>query len=222
LIAEIPNVPSEAVPDRITPTAFLPASDASERKKVSMGMGGPSWARRSASTSVPSWMVMERFGGMTYTQPGFTFIPSWTCRTGIFVLRLNSSVIALSWVGSRCGMSTKAMPGFSGSGFSNSMNASRPPADAPTPTIMKVSSVRLVSSPAMTGLFFAMVCRAPAAPRPADPAFFSNLALALILFMQAGAPAPTSGASADYRLQYCRRGLLRAPKQRMNRDRGPV
>src|SRR5579862_3981206 len=31
-------------------------------------------------------------------------------------------------------MSTNAMPGFWGSGFSNSMKASRPPADAPTPT----------------------------------------------------------------------------------------
>src|SRR5215467_11190806 len=50
------------------------------------------------------------------------------------VARESSSVIALSWVGSRCGTNTKAIPGFAGKAFRRCVNASSPPADAPTPT----------------------------------------------------------------------------------------
>src|SRR5215469_2383463 len=50
------------------------------------------------------------------------------------VARESSSVIALSWVGSRCGANTKAIPGFAGRAFRRCVNASSPPADAPTPT----------------------------------------------------------------------------------------
>src|SRR5882724_3288175 len=45
--------------------------------------------------------------------------------------------MALSWLGSRCGTRTKAMPNRAGKAFKSCMNASRPPADAPTPTMGK-------------------------------------------------------------------------------------
>lgn len=50
---------------------------------------------------------------------------------------LVNEVPALAWSGSRCCTSTKPMPVSSGKCLSNSVNASNPPADAPTPTIRK-------------------------------------------------------------------------------------
>src|SRR2546422_7633356 len=55
--------------------------------------------------------------------------------TGIAVSRDNSEVSALSWVGSRCCTSTNAMPVRGGKCLSNCVIASKPPADAPMPTI---------------------------------------------------------------------------------------
>src|SRR2546425_6429091 len=55
--------------------------------------------------------------------------------TGIAVSRDNSEVSALSWVGSRCCTSTNAMPVRGGKYLSNCVIASKPPADAPMPTI---------------------------------------------------------------------------------------
>src|SRR5579883_2637628 len=65
-------------------------------------------------------------------------MPSCTCKTGSLVARPSNSVIALSWVGSRWGTSTNAIPERCGIAFISSMNASRPPAEAPTPTTGKL------------------------------------------------------------------------------------
>src|SRR6266436_8988293 len=61
-------------------------------------------------------------------------------QTGIEVSRDNSEVSALSCVGSRCCTSTKAMPVSLGSAFNNCVIASRPPAEAPIPTMGNESS----------------------------------------------------------------------------------
>src|SRR5713101_1112168 len=102
LIAANPNVPSEAVPERIIPIALLLWSSASERKKRSMGMGWPRVSVRAVSRNIPCEMVMSTLGGITYTWLGFTGVASATCLTGISVAFARSSVSALSWLGSRC------------------------------------------------------------------------------------------------------------------------
>ena len=55
--------------------------------------------------------------------------------TGIFVTFPRSSAIALSWSGSRCCTTTKAMPLSAGMFAKNVVKASSPPAEAPMPTI---------------------------------------------------------------------------------------
>src|SRR5216683_4811697 len=55
--------------------------------------------------------------------------------TGSEVARERICVSALSCSGSRCWTSTKPMPVSSGRDLSNCVNASSPPAEAPTPTI---------------------------------------------------------------------------------------
>src|SRR5579864_2680997 len=61
----------------------------------------------------------------------------------MLVARASSSVIALLWVGSRCETRTNAISGSCGRALSNSVKASRPPADAPTPTTGKVGAFGL-------------------------------------------------------------------------------
>gem|GEM_PF-3263562 len=51
--------------------------------------------------------------------------------TAIPVTRPSNDGNALSCVGSRCCITTNAMPGFAGSFLNNSVIASSPPADAP-------------------------------------------------------------------------------------------
>ncbi len=65
LMASKPRVPSEAIPLRITPTAALIRSSASEHKKLSMGRCFPAAARRRASRRIPSRIVMSALGGIT-------------------------------------------------------------------------------------------------------------------------------------------------------------
>ncbi len=57
--------------------------------------------------------------------------------TGIAVVRDRISASRLARVGARCCTSTKAMPVSTGSAPSICEKASRPPAEAPTPTIGK-------------------------------------------------------------------------------------
>src|ERR1019366_6724217 len=63
-----------------------------------------------------------------------TRIPSTTSWTGIVVAPARMSTSRLSWLGSRCWTSTKARPVSTGMAETSSLNASRPPADAPMPT----------------------------------------------------------------------------------------
>src|SRR5579859_611860 len=56
-------------------------------------------------------------------------------------MRESSSTKALSWVGSRCGIKTSAMPGSEGSARKRLLNDSRPPAEAPIATMGKVSGI---------------------------------------------------------------------------------
>src|ERR1017187_8313385 len=51
------------------------------------------------------------------------------------VVRCRISVRMLAWLGSRCGTSTKAMPQAGGRWRKNCTKASRPPAEAPMPTM---------------------------------------------------------------------------------------
>ncbi len=65
LMASSPRVPSDAVPDRTTPIARLPASSAREPKKWSIGMPGIVVFRRATRWSTPPLMLIVVFGGIT-------------------------------------------------------------------------------------------------------------------------------------------------------------
>ncbi len=65
---------------------------------------------------------------------GSTGRPSRTSSTGKRVVRASASRSRLGWAGSRCWINTNAAPVASGRWRSRSLNASSPPADAPTPT----------------------------------------------------------------------------------------
>src|SRR5271166_3949607 len=63
------------------------------------------------------------------------------------VTRVRSSTMRLSWFGSRCWTSTKAMPLFAGIALKNFLNASSPPAEAPSPTTVHSGAARRSSLP---------------------------------------------------------------------------
>src|SRR6185437_4077694 len=69
-------------------------------------------------------------------------IPSVACRTVMDVWLASRSTIMLSWLGSRCWTRMKAMPFLAGSASTSFLQASRPPAEAPIPTIKKSSRLR--------------------------------------------------------------------------------
>src|SRR2546428_4174673 len=102
-------------------------------------MCGPRSSDRGARFRTPLTMVMRVFGGMTYTWPGSTRAPCVTSTTGIRVVLDRISLKMLGDFGSRCWTSTKAIVASSDRCASNSENASSPPAEAPMPTIGKLS-----------------------------------------------------------------------------------
>ena len=63
-------------------------------------------------------------------------IPSQTSITGSAVPLARISTSWLAWRGSRCCTKTKAMPESMVSGCSSLVNAARPPADEPMPTMV--------------------------------------------------------------------------------------
>ena len=63
-IARRPRVPSEPMPDRITPMAWLPCTSARVFRKESIGMCAPV-ALRGTSFSRPEARTMSLEGGMT-------------------------------------------------------------------------------------------------------------------------------------------------------------
>jgi hypothetical protein len=65
LIALTPRVPSEAVPDKITPMALLPCARASVRRKESIGMCWPRVRVRGTSFSMPPSSVTSCCPGVT-------------------------------------------------------------------------------------------------------------------------------------------------------------
>src|SRR5512141_1251925 len=79
-------------------------------------------------------MTISLPGGMMKTLFGATVIPSFTSLTGMEVVLERSAVSMLSCAGARCWIRTKAIPGLAGRVLNNCVNASSPPADAPTPT----------------------------------------------------------------------------------------
>src|SRR5881396_2767230 len=102
-------------------------------------MCGPRSSDRGARFRTPLTMVMLVFGGMTYTRPGSTRTPCVTSTTGSGVVLDRISLRMLGYFGSRCWTSTKAIAASRDRCASNSENASNPPAEAPMPTIGKVS-----------------------------------------------------------------------------------
>jgi hypothetical protein len=65
LISRMPNVPSEAVPERMMPIARAPADPASEAKKVSTGVYCERSSGRALKWSVRPMMIICAFGGIT-------------------------------------------------------------------------------------------------------------------------------------------------------------
>src|SRR5882762_9918588 len=102
-------------------------------------MCGPGSSDRGVRFRTPATMVMRVFGGMTYTWPSSTRIPFFTSRTGIGVVLDRIWLKMLGYFRSRCWTSTKAIAASNDRFASNSENASKPPAEAPMPTIGKVS-----------------------------------------------------------------------------------
>src|SRR6266478_6477327 len=138
LMALNPSVPSEAVPERITPIAWLFRSAASERKKRSMGrcsFAVPLSRGRRVSTSCE--ITMSALGGITWTRSGSRRIPFSTWVTIIVVALARASLRKLGCVRSRCWTRTRAIPLPAGRCLSSSVKASSPPADAPMPTTGK-------------------------------------------------------------------------------------
>ena len=64
-IAWRPSVPSEPMPERITPMAWLPCTSARVLRKESMGMCAAPVELRGTSFSMPSTRTMSLEGGMT-------------------------------------------------------------------------------------------------------------------------------------------------------------
>src|SRR5207249_1841075 len=102
-------------------------------------MCGPRSSDRGARFRTPLTMVMLVFGGMTYTWLGSTRTPCCTSMTGSGVVLDRISLRMLGYFGSRCWTSTKAIAASSDRCASNSENASKPPAEAPMPTIANLS-----------------------------------------------------------------------------------
>ena len=107
------------------------------RKKPSMGRGMPGRATAAPRCRTPPLIVSNAFGGMMWTCSAWTSAPSCACSTGMGVCRRSNSGRWLTWVGSRCGITTKPRPLWAGMALKNLFNASSPPAEAPIATTGK-------------------------------------------------------------------------------------
>src|SRR5499427_6287079 len=95
----------------------------------------PRGSLRGVSRRTPPAIPMVTPGGITYTWFGSTAIRSRTSVTGMVVARDRISVSMLAWVGSRWRIKTNAMPVSVGRAWTIWLKASRPPAEAPMPTM---------------------------------------------------------------------------------------
>ncbi len=137
LIALSPSVPSLPVPEKMMQMARSCWHSARLRKKPSMGRGMPGRATAAPRCRTPPLIVSNAFGGMMWTCSAWTSAPSCACATSIGVCRRSSSGRWLTWVGSRCGITTKPRPLWAGMALKNLFNASSPPAEAPIATTGK-------------------------------------------------------------------------------------
>ena len=137
LIALSPSVPSLPVPETMMQMARSCWYSARLRKKPSMGRGMPGRATAVPRCRTPPLIVSSAFGGMMWTCSAWTSSPSCTCSTGMDVYRRSNSGRWLTWVGSRCGITTKPRPLWAGMALKNLFNASSPPAEAPIATTGK-------------------------------------------------------------------------------------
>ena len=146
LMARRPSVPSEPIPDRMTPMLRSCWSSARERKKKSIGRRRPCGAMRSSRCRHP-------------VEDGHVFVR----RDHIDAVRLNRGAILdlkdlhgggaleqfrheLLCVGSRCWTMTKAMPLVCRNVPQEQVQASSPPAEAPMPTMGTRGSAPRASS----------------------------------------------------------------------------
>ena len=132
-------MPSVPVPDSTMQTAFSPWSPARDMKNVSIGMRCSRGGAGRSTRRMPPLMVSVASGGMTETLLAEAGMPSSASRTGIAVWRAISSTSMLLWFGSRCWTRTNAMSLSAGMAAKNALNALRPPAEAPMPTIRGAS-----------------------------------------------------------------------------------
>ena len=80
---------------------------------------------------------MFLLGGMTYTWSGSSAIPSRHLNDGHVGRPREESGKRAFMLGSRCRISTKAIPDLDGSAFNSAVKAARPPAEAPIATTGK-------------------------------------------------------------------------------------
>src|SRR5262245_9026460 len=74
--------------------------------------------------------------------------------TSMFVCLFKRSGSILTWLGARCVTRTNAMPVSEGMWERNRSSASRPPAEAPTPTIGKPEGRLFLEETALEAVFF--------------------------------------------------------------------
>ncbi len=135
LISCTPREPSLPLPDRMTATARSPTSCARDRKNRSIGSVRPCRGSRSFSRRRRCRIIISFIGGRRYTVFGSSAMswPAW--RIGICVRRDNSSSMRLLKSGDRCCRTTNAIPVSVGRWVNSRSSESRPPADAPIPTM---------------------------------------------------------------------------------------
>ena len=136
--ARTPCAPSAPVPESTTPAAPRPRSCASDSKNASMRRCSP--GARGTSLSRPPDIRSSASGGMTCTWPASTTVPSVACTTLSLHCRASSSARLLEWLGSKCWSTTRPTGALPGSALNSALMASRPPAEAPTPTTTGAAS----------------------------------------------------------------------------------
>ena len=141
LIACRPRVPSAPIPDNTTATDSSPWSRARDENSTLIGNRGPRGAAGESTIILPLSTLSSVFGGITYTQSGSMGMPFSASRTGIAVARCSNSARSAFWVGSRCCTTMMAMPLCGGTSLRNCSSASRPPAEAPRPTMRGATSL---------------------------------------------------------------------------------
>ena len=133
-IARNPSVPSCAVPDSTTPTARSRSTSAIDANSASIGCRGRTPGLAVRKTSAPRNTHAEVCGGTTRIVLGSIRCPLATSTTGSNVAAASRPASWPIWDGGRCWRTTNASPVSAGMLPMSCLSASRPPAEAPTPT----------------------------------------------------------------------------------------